>query len=138
MAWPTIIYTPVVAVRVVLVQLRRPLHRAHGGMDHILPNGLEEVPPVGAGGNGVLTGTVGEDVVLGPLDIAGGIVINNHSIFSWIVQDEPDIDYETWHYPTRESGWNGWIISIQPHWPFDDLVFLAIDQDGNLEDYLDG
>lgn len=38
----------------------RPLHRDHGGMVHILPNGLEEVPPVVAGGNGVLTGTSGE------------------------------------------------------------------------------
>ena len=41
----------------------RPLQRAHGGMDHILPIGLEEVPPVGAGGNGALTGTSGEGVV---------------------------------------------------------------------------
>jgi hypothetical protein len=58
----TRLHTPVVRrVGVVApVVAPPPLHRAHGGMDHILPIGLEEVPPVGAGGNGALTGTSGE------------------------------------------------------------------------------
>ena len=72
----TELHTPVVE-QVRGQGLERPLHRAHGGMDHILPIGLEEVPPVGAGGNGVLTGTSGEGVVCDPLAIAGGIVINS-------------------------------------------------------------
>lgn len=57
------LHTPVVDALVTRAVSRVPLHRAHGGMVHILPNGLEEVPPVGAGGIGALTGTSGEGVV---------------------------------------------------------------------------
>ena len=34
--------------------------RDHGGLVQNLPDGLEEGPPVVAGGNGALTGTSGE------------------------------------------------------------------------------
>ena len=75
--WPTTrLHTPVVG-RVLPQSDPVPLQRVHGGMDHILPIGLEEVPLVDAGGNGALTGTSGEGVVCDPLAIAGGIVISS-------------------------------------------------------------
>ncbi len=49
---------------------------------------------------------------------------------------EPDIDYDIWNFPMGK-GWDGWIVSIQPDWPFDDLVYIAIDDQGNLEDYME-
>ena len=75
----TRLHTPVTAPRGTLAyELTRASHvRVHGGMDHILPIGLEEVPLVDAGGNGALTGTSGEGVVCYPLAIAGGIVISS-------------------------------------------------------------
>ena len=57
------------------------------------------------------------------------------TLAAWIEQDEPSIDYEIDHFPL-DKGWNGWIISIQIDWNFDDLVYLAVDDQGHLEDYL--
>lgn len=61
----TELHTPVVAGSglVAPVAFPRPLHRDHGGLGQNLPIGLEEGPPVVAGGNGALTGTSGEGVV---------------------------------------------------------------------------
>jgi hypothetical protein len=63
------------------VILGRPLHRDHGGMVHILPNGLEEVPPVVAGGNDVLQASDGWETVVYPSARVGGVVISEQLVW---------------------------------------------------------
>lgn len=53
----------------------RPLHRGHGGLGQTFPIGLEEGPPVFAGGNDVLQDLNGLGTVAYPSVKAGGVVI---------------------------------------------------------------
>ena len=69
------LYTPVVAIRKPPEGLLgRPLHREYGGLGQNLPIGLEEGPPVLAGGNDVLQDLNGLGTVVYPSVKAGGIV----------------------------------------------------------------
>lgn len=129
----TRLHTPVVEALVTRAVSRLPLHREHGGLGQNLPIGLEEGPPVFAGGSDVLQALDGWETVVSPSARVGGVVISNHSILSWIYQEDPDVDYEI-----RMIGNIGWAIDISIGVSFDNLVYLAIDGQGNLEDYMDG
>ncbi len=52
------------------------------------------------------------------------------TLAAWIEQHEPSIDYEFHSY----ACW--WSIAIRLDWNFDDLVYLVVDEQGHLEDYL--
>lgn len=54
------------------------------------------------------------------------------SLLSWVYQEEPDVDYE-WLWIGNEL-----VIAIQFCWPFDDSVYLVIEEDGNVLDYMEG
>ena len=49
--------------------------REHGGLGQNLPDGLEEGPPVFAGGNDVLQASDGWETVVSPSVRVGGVVI---------------------------------------------------------------
>jgi len=102
MSWAspmTRLHTPVVAVRVPLEgQLRRPLHREHGGLGQNFPIGLAEGPPVFAGGNDVLQDLNGLGAVAYPSVKAGGVVITSLEDFGFSFSRGPYLG---------RLGWNG-------------------------------
>ncbi len=51
------------------------------------------------------------------------------NLHSWIIQDEPNVEYLIW------CGTDFWVIEIQFGY-FDAFVFLDIDTDGRITDYL--